>query len=466
MPASFKKGFVAPSLIATLLASILSVALSARTSAPRAAELATFTADVSPPLGQRVCVGFIPAFTEIEHPLLAKGIVLRDAGGTYVLCAIDFEGLCNDSYDLFRSRLAEAAGTTPNRVAIQCLHQHTAPVFDSGADRLLYASNPEALESGLNAASEAADKIARAVRAATASWQPVTHVGTSRAKVERVASNRRVPLADGSLVARYSAAGGEAAMRNAPEGLIDPWVRTVSFYEGDRPLARLHYYATHPQSRSDGRVTYDVPGLARERLQRETGVFQVYFTGCGGNVAMGKYNDGTPAGRAELAQRLYEGLLASIAAEDPRERKPVTPIRWTTRAVQFPLRSDEPFTPATSRRTVADLNVPFAERLKAALLLTWIERVQSERPVELSCLAIGDVRLVHLPGEPFVQFQLAAQAALPDLFVAVAGYGECAMWYIGEDRIYTDRGGYEQSWSFVAPCEELMRTAIAELLSD
>lgn len=45
-----------------------------------------------------------------------------------------------------------------------------------------------------------------------------------------------------------------------------------------------------------------------------------------------------------------------------------------------------------------------------------------------------------------------------------AGYGDCAPWYIGEDRIFTGRGGYEQSWSFVGPCEELMNTTIEDLL--
>src|SRR5688500_3903342 len=91
-------------LLATILLTVAASATPVESKAEPATELATFTADVSPPLGQRVCVGFIPAFTEIEHPLLAKGIVLRDSGGTYVLCAIDFEGHCNDSYDLFRSR--------------------------------------------------------------------------------------------------------------------------------------------------------------------------------------------------------------------------------------------------------------------------------------------------------------------------------------------------------------------------
>ncbi len=37
----------------------------------------------------------------------------------------------------------------------------------------------------------------------------------------------------------------------------------------------------------------DVPGFARERLQEKEPVFQVYFTGCAGDVVMGKCNDGT-----------------------------------------------------------------------------------------------------------------------------------------------------------------------------
>jgi hypothetical protein len=32
-----------------------------------------------------------------------------------------------------------------------------------------------------------------------------------------------------------------------PGGLIDPMLKTITFATGDTPLARLHYYATHPQ---------------------------------------------------------------------------------------------------------------------------------------------------------------------------------------------------------------------------
>ena len=47
-----------------------------------------------------------------------------------------------------------------------------------------------------------------------------------------------------------------------------------------------------------------------------------------------------------------------------------------------------------------------------------------------------------MPGELFVEYQLAAQAMRPDLFVAMAAYGECAPGYIGTAIAY-DQGGYE-----------------------
>ncbi len=453
---------------AVLVAFIAAMLVSRAAVAAEPAELrlATFSVDVSPPLHERVCVGFIDEFTEIADPLLAKGIVFAHSGETYVICAIDYCGLCNDSYDMFREEIASAAGTATSHVAVQSLHQHTAPVFDVNTDRMLYADEPEQLQSGIKAAEHAADDVAHAAKEALSRLQVVTHLSTGKAKVDRVASNRRVPQPDGSLLVRSSAAGGDPILRNAPEGLIDPWLRTVTFYQNERPLVRLHYYATHPQTRSGPVVTSDVPGITREQLETEENVPQVYFTGCGGNIAMGKYNDGSEEAQAALTKRMLTGLRAAVADCDANQRQPVSSFTWRAVAVELPLRRDAAFTLQAARKIAEDERVGFSERLRKAMLVAWIERVQAGRPIEFTAWSVGDVDVVHLPGEPFVQFQLAAQAARPDRFVCVAGYGDCAPWYIGEDRIYTDNGGYEQSWSFVGPCEEIMHSTLEGLLSE
>ena len=123
-----------------------------------------------------------------------------------------------------------------------------------------------------------AERIAAAVRAARPNSRPVSHVGTSQAKVEKMASSRRLRQKDGSITSRMSRTK-DAALRALPEGRIDPWLKTVTLFNGSQPVVQLHYYATHPQSfYGDRRLTYDVPGIVRERLQKETGVFPVSYT--------------------------------------------------------------------------------------------------------------------------------------------------------------------------------------------
>ena len=52
--------------------------------------------------------------------------------------------------------------------------------------------------------------------------------------------------------------------RAEPEGTVDPVVSLVSFWDGERPLAVLSYFATHPQSYyRTGLPNPDFPGLAR-----------------------------------------------------------------------------------------------------------------------------------------------------------------------------------------------------------
>ena len=84
----------------------------------------------------------------------------------------------------------------------------------------------------------------------------------------------------------------------------------------------------------------------------------------------------------------------------------------------------------------------------------------------MECLRLGRARILHLPGELFVEYQLAAKAQRPDLFVAMAAYGDYAPYYIGTAIAY-DQGGYETgpTASNVAPeAEEVLMGAIRNLL--
>jgi hypothetical protein len=71
-----------------------------------------------------------------------------------------------------------------------------------------------------------------------------------------------------------------------------------------------------------------------------------------------------------------------------------------------------------------------------------------------------------MPGELFVEYQLAAKAKRPDLFVAMASYGDYGAGYIGTAIAY-EQGGYETEprSSNVAPeVEQVLTQAIEKLL--
>jgi hypothetical protein len=302
--------------------------------------------------------------------------------------------------------------------------------------------------------------VADAARASLARTTRFTHVGIGRAQVDRVASNRRILGPDGRVrVMRFSATT-DPKVRSEPEGLIDPWLKTLSFWNGDQALAALHYYATHPMSYyGDGRVSSDFCGLARRRCQADNDKrFQVYFTGCAGNITAGKYNDGNHKNRPVLRDRMYDAMQAAWKAT---ARHAVKGFQWRSEAVKLPPRTEKSFSADGSRRILNDPKQTAARRNNAAFQLAWLNRL--DRPIELTCLDIGPAQALHLPGEPFIEYQLHAQAVRKDRFVCVAGYGDGGPGYIPTARAYLE-GGYEPTVSLVGPrSEAILHEALARL---
>lgn len=420
--------------------------------------VAVFRADATPPPGA-FRGGWNQSLVRVEEPLWAKGVVLEDGRTRCVLCALDWCTLSNGSHMLFRRKLAEAAGVDPRFVAVHCVHQHTAPSVDGDAQRLLDSEPGAPKSSDLLALEAVADRVARAVKDSLSRFEPVDRVGLGEARVERVAATRRVLGPDGKMRVRWSACT-DPALRAEPEGAIDPMLKTITLARGDKPVVRLHYYATHPQSRgNDGRICNDFPGMARDRLEAREQVPQVYFTGCAGDVTAGKYNDGSPEAKEQLAQRMQAGMEAAIRAT---VFHPAENLQWRTMPVRLPLRK-EVAAEKENRELLANRQAAAAARASAAGRLAFAAR--QNQPIELMLLGIGSAYVVHLPGEPMVEFQLYAQRLMPEGFVAVAGYGDDGTGYVCTAEAHR-QGGYEPGASRIAPeGEGVLKAALARLLA-
>lgn len=398
--------------------------------------VSTFDADVTPKVG--VPVAYVPA-RSITDRLTARGVVLQALGQKpVVLCAIDWIGIGNDAYDRWLAALAQAAGTTPDRVTLHALHQHDAPRWEIATKYLVPGFKEKVID--MKFAEDAMARTAAAVRAGMKQAKPVTQLGVGAAKVEKVASNRRILGPDGKVkYVRYSKSRIPEAIA-APEGVIDPYMRALSFWSGDKPVAVLTYYATHPQSYyGDGDVTAEFVGLARaQRDQEQPGVMHIHFNGASGNVAAGKYNDGSHEMRPVLTARMAAGMKA---AWDATEKYAVpAKVDWAAEPVQLPAKiyADR----ATLMATLNDASAKFETRRRAAIELTWTDRNEAKKPVVLKRLRLGDIQILHMPGELFVEYQLAAQKMPGKGQVLMAAYGDFGPGYIGTTIAY-GQGGYE-----------------------
>ncbi len=386
-------------------------------------QIGTFDIEVTPPVGYDLA--YDPMVNSWDMGLRAKGIILTGSGKPIVIVAIDWIGLYKDCYDEFRRALAMASGTTSDRVAVHALHQHDAPEGNLQDDFVLAVIH----------------RLEMAVINSVEKLSPVTDIGFGRAEVYKVASNRRPLGADGKVTATRYTTCKDSALRAEPEGVIDPMVSLISFWNDDIPLAVLSFYATHPQSYyRTGIPNPDFPGIARFiRQLKVPQALHVHFTGAAGNIGAGKYNDGSHENRLILAGRLADGMKR---AWETTEKYPVntSSIGWHTEPAFLPV------DPSKEK----EFSIKNNEGYK----------------IELQCMMLDKGRILFMPGELFVEYQLGAQKMKPELFVAMAAYGDYTPGYIPTAEAFP-QGGYEIRVTRMLPeVESTLMNAIKKLLDN
>jgi len=453
-----RRRFLATNAVGALGAGLVSSGTGANDKSPPPGNLrlARFRFDVTPPMGHSLCGGWIKPVAGYDDPLEALGFVLLGAGLPIVVCVVDWTGLANDAHRQWRAALAEAAGTSIERVTVHCVHQHNAPFACLESERIVRAQGdlPGIIDLEFYRRCLAAGR--EAVREGLKRTTAVTHVARGEAKVEKVASNRRILGPDGRVVSQRGSSSRDPEHRKLPEGIVDPMLKTVAFYADGRKLAACHYYACHPMSYyGDGMVSADFCGLARRRRQQdEPDCLHLYFNGCGGNIGAGKYNDGSHEMRPVLTQRIYDGIVGSEASLEP---VPIETVGWTTYDLDPPP-DHARWTEARLMKEIENTSNPVVERNRPSYAVAFLRRCEQRIPITLSGLAINDVSMLHLPAESFVEYQLRAQAAAPDRFVACAAYGDGGPWYIPTAEAYP-QGGYAVSVAFCSPEMDGMLTA-------
>jgi hypothetical protein len=410
--------------------------------------VATFKTDVTVPMGHALMGGGIPPAKEVVDPLEALGMVLLGPDDPIVWLAIDWCEIRNDAYTAWREALAEAADTTPDRVLIAAVHQHDTPVADFTAQKLLDEGGLEKSLCDVAFVKDCISRTAHALMVSIPNAKSVTHYGVGEAPVENLASNRRVVGEDGTPRYNRNSSAPDPKLRAAPVGLIDPLIRTLSFWNEDQPVAAMSTYAVHPMSYyGRGGVSADFVGHARRRMaEAHDGLHYLYFSGCSGDVVAGKHNDGSTGERPKLADHLLSGMQA---AWTNTTRHPLQRVSLRTVPLDLPLRNTGAFTPEAQQHTLRNDSATIFQRNLAAMGLSWRSAREAGQGLTLAAVDLGEALYVLMPAESFVQYQIDAQTLAPTKTVLVAGYGESAPGYIPSPEAVKEGFIEDHSWCWV-----------------
>jgi hypothetical protein len=82
------------------------------------------------------------------------------------------------------------------------------------------------------------------------------------------------------------------------------------------------------------------------------------------------------------------------------------------------------FSAEALEKQIANKAESVAGRSRPAYALAWLRRLERKLPLVISSLHVNQIRMLHLPGGCFVEYQLRAQQLQPSRFVATAAYGD------------------------------------------
>jgi len=399
-------------------------------------KLGTFTVDCTPPVGSGVSFGITGgATTGVRDPLLLRGFVLEDKNHRCLIATMDFCGLMNSAYGNLVEALAKAVNAPEERVVIHCIHQHDAPLLNYEIETYLnFETYPrqwwtDVLEKCAQSAAECLDRLVA-----------ISSLGYNETRLHGYASNRRIMGRDGKVAGmRYSRCSDDS-LRNKPVGVIDPMLRTVAFKNSSGKIAgSLSFYATHPQvSNIRNMYSADAPGEALNILKGRLGHgLHGFFTGAGGNVTAGKYSSATDleGNLLRFGKILADGISLNLGAmkwEDAGE------LNW--HSAEFPFPSQQ-MDKDKLLSQINDESISREERVQKAVLLTCLE-YEKNASYHMSLLRMGSIKMLFLPGELFVEYQLYAQSLIPDEFLAVAGNCNDNFLYLPLAKNFAE-GGYE-----------------------
>ena len=359
----------------------------------------TAKTDITPPVGtmmaafprkrKPVCV---PRKAQgIHDPLSARALALRQGDTTVVLCSADLCTMRNICVKRIRDAVTARRPDLPrHHVLINVSHTHSGPEVS-----FLFGGDPDmpfvrTIEENI---AEAALRALDTMKPVTMSWAKTTL---------QINHNRRVVNEDGKSVMQMEYDADKAT------GCTDRDLHVIRFDdEAGTPAAVVYHFTAHALTLGPGNEKFsaDYPGYASRLIEEACSPATAHFlNGAAGNIHPREcMRDGTDA-RDRIGQALGDAVVGAFRS---------------CRAVTNPALA------------VASESFTFQHRLDPSLAV----------PVESDILKIGPLVFGLVPGEFFVEHQLAFKEAIAPRPGTLVGYANGWPGYVPTEKAY-EEGGY------------------------
>ena len=418
--------------------------------------------------------------TGVHDDLAANALVLEDGGAKVAIAGVDILAIGIRIADDIRERVAADTGIPADSVLICATHTHSAPAFNifatpraaaipaDGRDLEWERALPRKIASAIVQAHEHLEPAT--LRAATAQFS----LGINRRLMR---PNRQIQL---------------AANRSGP---ADAEATALGAYRPNgSPIAFVMNYPCHGVVLCEDNLLYsrDWPGFAMDEIESAAGSgaaphpISIFLQGAPGNI------DPRSRGSFEVAEQ-YGRAMGRGAFDALKDAPPIAASRIATRRIALSLKlkdlgADLAIARECAAQTQASLDDHrggdgyqlkrlrdhHAQSLSALSALEALEEqnrrdrrvdmARRELATAMTVVTIGNLAIVGVPGELFVELGLAIKANPYFDQTFVAGYCNDLIGYIPTRAAYAE-GGYEVDTARIAAGsgETIVDTALSAL---
>jgi neutral ceramidase len=407
----------------------------------------------------------------IHDDLAAQAIVLSDGTSNAAIVSVDVLALGIRICDAIAARIAAETDIPADAVMICATHTHSGPNFNLFATPRVDSRPPDA-QSDRDVAWERAlpDKILYAIVEARRNLRPA-RVAAGEGRFG-FGINRRLMRVDGSIQLAPNYAG-----------VVETELMALGIFEtadAGRPIAYLINYPCHGVILCEDNLLYsrDWPGYAVDamagsanRNQPDRPCVALFAQGASGNIDPARRGSFEAAEQAGTAAAQI--ALEALAGEEAIESAPIAVRRIPVRMKLRDLSAKLAIATANLRQTEAALRnhegiggyqkkrLEDQHQLSIAELGMLralgdanrrdkrVDMATGEIATHMTILALGDIALVGVPGELFVELGLAMKSNPYFRHTFVLGYCNDLIGYLPTREAYA-QGGYEVETSRVA----------------